>query len=339
MLPVVRFHWDRKSKYGIKEKMLAIFYICEHNILHVSETNTLIEGGKMATTIESAFREFKSNLEPTGLQKSTVSSRQQSVREVLDNELSVQDSFLTGSYSRSTMIAPLKEADVDIFIVLDNQYFHHYNGQNGGQAGLLDLLKRALKKTYTQTPDISRNGQAVTITFTDFMVDVVPAFNRSGGGYLIPNSISQNWISTDPKKHVEIWADENKAHNGDLVPLTKMVKRWNKMINNHFQSYHLEVMVLRILHRIKINNYKSGIRYFFDKARNYVTKKNPDPAGYEDDVGSYINTRYKVNDAVSRINTAYTRALKAEDYASKYQIGNAIEMWRLIFGNYFPSYG
>lgn len=293
----------------------------------------------MTTTIEGAFREFKSNLEISGLQKSTVSSRQQSVRDAVSKELSVSDSFLAGSYSRSTMIAPLKEADVDIFIILDNEYFYHYDGKNGGQAGLLDLLKRVLKKTYTKTPDISRNGQAVTITFTDFMVDVVPAFDRKGGGYLIPNSISQNWISTDPKKHVEIWTAENQAHNGDLVPLIKMIKRWNKMINNYFMSFHLEVMVLQILYQVKITDFSSGVRYFFDKARDYVTKQNPDPAGYKGDVAAYLNTQQKIDNAVSRIETAYKRALKAEGYADRYKVEDAIDMWRQIFGNYFPSYG
>jgi hypothetical protein len=293
----------------------------------------------MTTTIEAAFRDFKSNLEITGLQKSTVSSRQQSVRDAVNKELSVSDSFLAGSYSRSTMIAPLKEADVDIFIILDNKYFDHYNGKNGGQAGLLDLLKRGLKKTYTKTPDISRNGQAVTITFTDFMVDVVPAFYRKGGGYLIPNSISQSWISTDPKKHVEIWTAENQAHNSDLVPLIKMIKRWNRMINNYFMSFHLEVMILKTLYQVKITDFSSGVRYFFDKARNYVTKQNPDPAGYKGDVGAYLNTQQKIDNAVSRIETAYKRALKAEDYAYRYQLEYAIDIWRQIFGNYFPSYG
>ena len=294
----------------------------------------------MTTTIEGAFRKFKSNLEITGLQKSTVSSRQQSVRDAVSKELSVSDSFLAGSYSRSTMIAPLKEADVDIFIILDNEYFYHYDGKNGGQAGLLDLLKRALKRTYTKTPDISRNGQAVSITFTDFIVDVVPSFYRKGGGYLIPNSITQSWISTDPKKHVEIWTAENQAHNGNLVPLIKMIKRWNKMINNYFMSFHLEVMILQTLNQVKITDFSSGVRYFFDKARNYVTKQNPDPAaGYKGDVGAYLNTQQKIDNAVSRIETAYKRALKAEDYADRYKVEDAIDMWRQIFGNYFPSYG
>lgn len=293
----------------------------------------------MAKTILESFRRLKTNLEITGLQESTVSTRQQNVRKVFENELDVRDSFLTGSYSRHTMIAPLKEADIDIFIILDAKYYYHYNGQNGGQAGLLDLVKRTLRKTYSKTPDISRNGQAVTIQFTDFMVDVVPAFSRNGGGYLIPNSINQNWISTDPKKHVEIMSAANKEHNNDLVPLIKMIKGWNRTINDYFRSFHLEVMALQILGRVTISDYPSGVRYFFDKGRSYVKQKNSDPAGYGGDVGGYLNTQEKINNAVSRFETAYTRSIKAEDYANRGYIEDAITMWRKIFGDYFPVYG
>ena len=293
----------------------------------------------MAKTILESFRELKTNLEITELQQSTVSTRQQNVRNAVESELNVLDSFLTGSYSRHTMIAPLKEADIDIFIILDVQYYYHYNGQNGGQAGLLDLVKRILRKTYSKTPDTSRNGQAVTIQFTDFMVDVVPAFSCQRGGYFIPNSITQSWIFTDPKKHVEIMSVANKKHDGDLVPLIKMIKAWNRTINDHFRSFHLEVMALQILDGVKISDYPSGVRYFFDKGRSYVKQKNPDPAGYGGDVGSYLNTREKIDDAVSRFETAYTRAIKAEDYANRDDIKEAVSMWRKIFGDYFPAYG
>src|SRR5438094_10643772 len=112
----------------------------------------------MATTIQQAFEKFRKNLEITGLQASTVSTRQKNVRETVEADMTVSDSFLTGSYMRNTLIGPLTEADIDVFAVLDSRYFHHYNGQNGGQAGLLDLVKRTLKKKYTKTPDISRNG-------------------------------------------------------------------------------------------------------------------------------------------------------------------------------------
>lgn len=293
----------------------------------------------MATTILESFRTFKANLEITSLQGTTVSNRQQNVREAVRKDLDVLDSFLTGSYSRHTLISPLKQSDIDVVVILNSKYFHHYNGQNGGQAGLLDQLKRVLKKTYPTTPDISRNGQAVTIQFTDFAVDVVPAFNRQGGGYLIPNSITQSWLSTDPKQHVQIWSEANQNHDGNLVPLMKMLKAWNRSNSSFLRSFHLETMILQILHNVTISDFPSGVRYVFDKSREYVTKRNPDPAGYGDDVGSYLNTEDKIKNAVSRFETAYTRSIKAEEYARIGHIPNAVNMWRMVFGDYFPVYG
>jgi hypothetical protein len=289
----------------------------------------------MAKTILESFKELKSNLEITLPQQSTISIRQQNVRKAVEEDMEVLSSFLTGSYSRHTMIAPLKNADIDIFMVLNSSYYYDLDGP----ASLLDKVKRVLKKTYPNTPDISRNGQAVTIQFTDFMVDVVPGFYRKDGGYLIPNSITKKWISTDPKKHVEIIANANSTHDDNLVPLIKMVKGWNKNINNYFQSFHLEVLSLQILDNVKISNFHSGMRYFFDKGRNLIGKKNPDPAGYGEDVGVYINTQEKIQEAVAKFQLAYDRAIKAEDYERRGYIEDAIEMWKIIFGDYFPAYG
>jgi hypothetical protein len=294
----------------------------------------------MPTTILESFRKLKQNLEITGLQETTVSTRQTNIRKVVEADLAVVDSFLTGSYSRNTMIAPLKEADIDIFIQLDAKYFHHYNqGLNGGQAGLLDLVKRTLKKTYTRTPDISRNGHAVSIRFEDFVVDVVPGFSRQGGGYLIPDSVKRTWLSTDPKKHVEIMSAQNAAHNGDLVPLTKMVKGWNVSLGKYFRSFHLEVLALQILNNVTISDLPSGVRYYFDKGRTIIKEKNFDPAGYGDDLGKYIDTQQKVQEAVAKFELAYDRAIKAEDYARRGYTQNAVEMWAKVFGDYFPAYG
>jgi hypothetical protein len=293
----------------------------------------------MAKTILDAFRVFKTNLEITDLQAETVSARQLSVRDAAKNGLDVLDSFLSGSYSRQTLIAPLKQADIDIVIILDSKYFHNYNMQNGGQAGLLDLVKRVLKRTYPNTPDISRNGQAVTIQFTDFAVDVVPAFNRQGGGYLIPNSMTQTWLSTDPKSHVQIWSAANQLHSGNLVPLIKMLKAWNRETSTFLRSFHLETMVLQILSNVTISDFPSGARYVFDKGREYVTKQNPDPAGYGSNVGGYLNTADKIKNAVTRFETAYIRALKAEDLDRRNYVSEAVNLWKMVFGDYFPAYG
>ena len=124
-------------------------------------------------TVTAAFAGFRSNLEITGLQESLVAARQAKVRAAVARGLTVLGSFLTGSYRRSTLIAPMRDADVDIMVVLDRGY------RRRGPRAVLDLVKKTLRETYPSSK-ISRNGQAVTITFSDFTVDVVPAFPSGG---------------------------------------------------------------------------------------------------------------------------------------------------------------
>jgi len=286
----------------------------------------------MPTTIKQGFEKLRQNLEITGLQEQTVSTRQTNVREAVEKELTVLDSFLTGSYRRRTMVAPLGEADVDIFVVLSSKYF-----EQGGQASVLDKVKQALKKTY-KTPDISRNGQAVTILFRDFKVDVVPGFNREGGGFLIPDSIGKRWISTDPKKHVELWTASNKAHDGNLVPLIKMIKGWNKTHSALFSSFHLECMVREILTNVTISNFWSGARYVFQHAKDKVYVPVYDPAGYGGDVGASMPLMDKQAAAVG-LNAACNLALEAEQLESIGRTADAFEKWRKVFSDYFPAYG
>lgn len=42
---------------------------------------------------------------------------------------------------------------------------------------------------------------------------------------------------------------------------------------------------------------------------------------------------------VSALDTAYTRAKAAEELATSFKTQAAFEKWRMIFGDYFPSYG
>jgi len=293
----------------------------------------------MATTVQEAFRDLKSNLEITDLQVETVSIRQNRIRDVLKSGMTVKETFLTGSYARSTMISPLSRADIDVFCVLDTDYFYRFSNHVGGPASLLDHTKETLLKTYTNTPSISRNGQAVTVRFTDFVIDVVVAFYRKDGGYIIPNSITNSWLSTDPKRHVALFSAANQSHNGSLVPIIKMLKSWNRSHGSFFRSFHLEVLALQIFSNVAISDFPSGVRYFFDKARDAVKNTNPDPAGFGDDVGKYIDTQSKVGDALHNMQSALNIALRAEEYNLGNRNRDAIEQWRRLFPDHFPRYG
>lgn len=286
----------------------------------------------MPTSWSEGFRTFSSNLEITDLQASVVSTRQQNVRDALTSEFRVLDTFLTGSYRRNTMIAPLAQADVDVFIVLASQYFQVNTPQS-----LLERVRTRLRATYPQTPRVSKNGQAVTITFTDFRVDVVPGFHRQGGGYLIPDATGGRWLSTDPKRHVEIWSSANQARDGDLIPLVKMLKVWNRAHGGFLRSFHWEALTLAILNDVTITDFPSGVRYVFERARAAFTQPLPDPAGYGGNLGDYIDMITGAEIA-HRLESAYQRALAAETAIRSDRIDLAFERYRQIFGDTFPAY-
>src|SRR5690606_36563009 len=112
-----------RAATGLRPKKVDDFRTRQGRAVVLSDAQWKFEGRRtrgwsMATTIDEAFRKLRTNLEITGLQESTVSTRQQRIRGLLEADFTVLDSFLGGSYRRSTMIAPLGEADIDIFIVL-----------------------------------------------------------------------------------------------------------------------------------------------------------------------------------------------------------------------------
>jgi len=88
-----------------------------------------------------------------------------------------------------------------------------------------------------------------------------------------------------------------------------------------------------------ITDFPSAVRYVFQRARRKIRYSVADPAEYNFNVGAYLNIRSKKDAAKSHLETAYSRARKAEECAAEGKIEEAYSNWRLIFGRYFPAYG
>lgn len=286
----------------------------------------------MATTVAAAFATLKRNLEITSLQAETVSTRQSEVRDAMEAGLSVLDSFLTGSYAKNTLIAPLARADIDIFIVLAPEYYQRYSPRD-----LLVETRKVLRLRYPRTPEISPDGQAVTIEFNDFKVDVVPSFYRNGGGFLIGDADKGQWIATDPKVHLDLMTRANSQHSGNLIPLIKMLKGWIRTEGGVLRGFYLELLAVGALNGVTISNFPSGIRWLFDKGRETVRYTIQDPAGFGDQVRGLRGV--SVEQAVALFEGAYRKAILAEALERRGLVREAIETWRSIFGDYFPAYG
>jgi len=299
----------------------------------------------MPRTVSAAFDEFALRIEPTADQKEDAKTKHGGVRDCLDGSLWLDRTFLTGSYARSTMIRPPN--DIDLFAVLDAA--HHAEEFFRAPDGVEKALQRfhtVLKGCYPYTP-VRKDHPAVNLDFSTFGFDVVPAFLRQSGGYLIPSRFGTGWIPTDPTKHAELTTAKNSATGGYFVPLVKMFKSWNRAHYDKLTGFHLEVAMSTAWPTSTTYPYGQRPATFtaFSRAAAAVLPalatqigyRTQDPAGLSGTIDDYLSwddrqrTRERLNGAAS----AAQIALRHEDRGDHY---SAIAKWRDIFGDPFPAY-
>lgn len=296
----------------------------------------------MAKNITQAFQEYKSNLEITDRQETLVGTRRRNVVNALAAKLelhSSQSSLLTGSWDRRTLTRYLSEGDVDVMVVL------HYGENKGwdtavGTTQALDRFKSILLNAYPDTT-LRRDRNCITMQFSEFRLDVVPAFRYDGGDYKIPDSVRQKWVWTNPITFAEKITEVNATMDGKFVPLIKMVKGWNRHQGWPIRSFHLECMMY---HRYKTYTegytYSSMLTIFFEHLPGYLANTCYDPV-LGDRVDTYLDnvaTKTKRQIAIDKAQAAAAAAKEAYEDQGKYE-SVAIGEWRALLGNFFPAYG
>ncbi|MDB5059552.1 MAG: polymerase beta domain protein region protein [Chloroflexi bacterium] len=79
-----------------------------------------------------------------------------------------------------------------------------------------------------------------------------------------------------------------------------------------------------------------NVRYFFDRARERLMERQPDPAGTGKDIGVYLHGQ-KLEDAVSKATSAYQRCVRAEQASDEGRLEAAHEAYLGVFGTYYPT--
>src|SRR3954452_4686028 len=110
-------------------------------------------------TTEEAFTKFRGRLELNEKEQRDASTRQQEIRNLMDESFDVDHDFLTGSYKRHTKTKPLK--DVDILCVLGDDERHYRNKPPGD---LLAAVAAVLRKGYGDSA-VKEQRRSVSIDF------------------------------------------------------------------------------------------------------------------------------------------------------------------------------
>jgi hypothetical protein len=293
-------------------------------------------------TTDEAFAKFRTRLELNDKEQRNASTRQQEIRNIMDESFQIDHDFLTGSYKRHTKTKPLK--DVDIFCVLGDDERHY---RKKPPSELLAAVAKPLRKNYGDSA-VKEQRRSVCVDFgvkpdaddkTDHRVvsfDVVPAF-AEGDNYEVPDTASTSgWTKTNPRIHEDKAKKAQDAFAGEWKGLVRMMKYWN---NNHGKpvrpSFLIEVMALDVLHPPFRGDRAREMQFFLRTLAARIHETWNDPAGLGPAVSDSMD-RAARDSARSALLAAEREAANAIFLSNQGAQGDALKAWRALFGPRFP---
>ena len=189
--------------------------------------------------------------------------------------------ILVGSVGRGTAVEGA--SDVDALFVLPHEIYVQYDNRAGNkQSQLLSDVRTELKKRYPNS-DISADGQAVVVSFTDrnYSIDLVPAFERSDGSFTYPDSNDGgHWRKTDPIPEQEACEETQAATRGTFMRLCNALRVWKDNVGFNFNGLLIDTFVARFLDErpeqclASLRDYDSVFIDLF----SYLKSQDPDQA-------------------------------------------------------------
>ncbi|MDD5762101.1 MAG: CBASS oligonucleotide cyclase [bacterium] len=292
-------------------------------------------------TIEEAFRKFKSRLELNEKEQKNAASRHQEIRDHMRQKFDLADDFLTGSYRRHTKTKPLK--DVDIFCVLSSKESRY---RREHPTKVLGAFQHALVDKYGDKA-VTQQRRSVSVDFgvvvdvednTDYRVvsmDIVPAFAYRED-YEIPDSRDSNWIRTNPKIHEEKAIDAHEAYDREWKGLVRMMKYWNNHNEKPIKpSFLIEVMAFECLAPPFSGRFDYEFQSMFATFADRIFDSWEDPAQLGPPVSDMLDDQKKTA-ARTALLQAGRQSTLAIDLARQGRNGDALKVWRTLFGPKFP---
>lgn len=279
------------------------------------------------------FKAFLSSLEPGDDDVTAAKAAHEKVRDRLrtdaESKEAHKDTFLSGSYARSTAINDIN--DVDVICILDLD--HRITEPEVCLAWIQGILARYYKET-------KRQGRSVGASAAKGVwLDIVPAtpVSTDDGPLWIPDREAREWVQTHPKGQIDAGVSKNKATNGYFVQVVKLMKSWRDKLGTdpcNPKSYILEALIHGAIgtpssHAAAIVNVLEGVERSYGSYRN--TNRVPvisDP-GY---TSVNIAKRWPADEFTDFMVQVKSAAATARSALNSTDEATSRKLWRQVFG-------
>lgn len=242
----------------------------------------------------------------------------ETIRSKLDASLGIFGLSEIGSLSHGTGIHHYSDAD----------YLVSLKGtQPQTPITALNNVKAALQARYPYT-SITIRQPAVVCNFSDGVVEVVPGYS-SAGGYQIPDPTG-GWMLTHPADHNAYVSDANQKFGGAAKKLARQLKIWKYRRSVPVSSCYLEMRAAKYIKGESAYLPLVDLAGVLKSIQDAQFAAMNDPTG----MGSRFNATSspsKHADALSKLDRAVTRAVKARDLEGSGHHEAAIDQLKLLF--------
>jgi hypothetical protein len=251
---------------------------------------------------------------PTSTQFDCARSHRIAIEARLDVFLGINEMFEIGSLRHGTGL--WRHSDADYLVSLKGE-------QPNSPWTMLDKVRTQLQARFPSTTVTTRRP-AVVCKFSDGDVEVVPAY-AAPSGYYIANPAG-DWMLTHPKDHNRYVTDVNTKHNGAVKKLARQIKLWKYKQNVPVSSCYLEMRTAKHMDGESSFVPLWDLYLTLKKMRDIELAALNDPTGLSSRFGA-CSSEANRRDAMSKLHSAVSRALKAKDYAKDGY--NSLAIWQL----------
>ncbi|MEJ0000943.1 MAG: nucleotidyltransferase [Verrucomicrobiota bacterium] len=246
-----------------------------------------------------------------------------------DTESKEANSLQVGSFGRGTGIDGI--SDLDMLYLMPKGEWDTY--KDGRQLKLLQDVRAAIEARYPAT-DVRVDRLVVTVTYSDFHIEVQPVFEQEDGSFKYPDTSGEgSWRITKPREEIEAISEGDKAKNYNLRRLCKMARAWKNQHGLAMGGLLIDTLAYNFLQQT--TDYDSRSYHYYDwLCRDFLLFLSQLPSqDYYAALGSgqRVKVKKKFQKRAKKAHRLALEAIAAE--GSK----GANAKWKRIFGRPFPA--
>lgn len=285
----------------------------------------------MPRTLDEGFRDFLKKLTPSSSETEAAKSHRASIEQCLSNNFDLLRFWRIGSFGNGTSISGYSDTD----------YMASLNDLTESSSYSLQNIRAALARRFPNS-SVTVRCPAVKVPFgvlAKETTEVVPGDLISTDPYYIYDIPDCNggWMRTSPDAHNTYVRRVNEKHGSKVKPLIRFIKAWKYYQDVPISSFYLEMRAAKYCEGESAIIYWLDIEYFLSRMLDADLPAIQDPMG----VAGYIrpcSSESNFDSALSKLNTAVTRAKNANAAKKSDDIREAFEWWDKFYAYEFPSY-